>query len=66
MDLLDFFEEFEEVYVRKTQMKKHTRYANFVFIVTSENELDIEAIENAEWPGAVRCFFAPLDGRYKN
>ena len=66
LELLDFFEEFEEVYVRKTQMKKHSRYASFVFIVTSENELDVQAIENANWPGQVRCFFAPNQQRYRN
>ena len=65
LELLDYFEDFEEVYVRKTQMKKHTRYSTFVFIVTSENELDVEAIENSDWPGEVRCFFAPNNERYR-
>lgn len=64
LDLLDFFEDFEEVYVRKAEMKKHSRYSTSVFIVTSENELDIQAIENAQWPGQIRCFFAPNHQRY--
>ena len=66
LDLLDWFEEFEEVYVRKNLMKKHTRYATFVVIITSENELDLETIENFKWPGEVRCFFAPNTERNRS
>ena len=66
LDLLDWFEEFEEVYVRKNPMKKHTRYATFVVIITSENELDLETIENFKWPGEVRCFFAPNTERNRS
>ena len=66
LELLDFFEDFEEVYVRKVPMQRHSRYSTFVFIVTSENELNIRAIENADWPGEVRCFFAPNNQSNKN
>ena len=58
-DLLNWFEDFEEVYVRKSPMNNHAHYATFVFIATSENQIDPEMVENANWPEGVRCFFAP-------
>ena len=65
LELLKWFEEFEHVFVRKNEMKKHNSYATFVFIVTSENELDIKMIEDSDWLRDVRCFFAPNNERYR-
>ena len=65
LDLLKWFDEFEEVYVRKNLMKRHNNYATFTFIVTSEEELDIRMIENSDWPGDIRVFFAPNNERYR-
>ena len=56
--LLENFEEIEDVYVRKNQMS-HDKYATFIFIVHSDNEIDIRMIENLDWPGMVKCFFSP-------
>ena len=48
----------DEVYVRKNQMR-FPEYASFIFITNSEEELDIGEFENHDWPGSIRCFFAP-------
>ena len=61
LDLLNWFEDFEEVFVRKNPMNNHAHYATFVFIVTSEKEIDPEMVENAHWPEGVRCCFVPND-----
>ena len=66
LELLDWFGDFEEVYVRKNPLKKHNEYATFIVIVTSEKKLNIKMIENFEWPGEVRCFFAPNNERNRS
>ena len=48
----------DEVYVRKNQMK-YDNYSSFIFIINSEDELDIDEFEGHQWPGLLRCFFAP-------
>ena len=48
----------DEVYVRKNPMK-YDNYSSFIFIVNSEEELDIRGFENHSWPGLLKCFFAP-------
>ena len=50
----------DEVYVRKNQMR-FPDYASFIFITNSEEELDIDEFENHDWPGSIRCFFAPRE-----
>ena len=50
----------DEVYVRKNPMR-FPQYASFIFITNSDEELDIGEFENHEWPGAIRCFFAPRE-----
>ena len=56
--LLENFEEINDVYVRKNPMT-HDKYATFVFIISSENEIDVRMIEDHDWPGRVKCFFSP-------
>ena len=48
----------DEVYVRKNQMK-YDSYSSFIFIVNSDEELDTDEFEEHEWPGLLKCFFAP-------
>ena len=48
----------DEVYVRKKQMK-YDNYSSFIFIINSEEELDIDEFEGHQWPGLLKCFFAP-------
>ena len=48
----------DEVYVRKNQMK-FDNYSSFIFIINSDNELDIDEFEGHQWPGLLKCFFAP-------
>ena len=50
--LLNF--DINEVYVRKCK-----NHSNFIFITNSDEELDTEEFEHHEWPGEIRCFFAP-------
>ena len=52
--------EVDEVYVRKNQMK-YPKYSSFIFIINSEEELDIGEFEQHQWPGLLRCFFAPRE-----
>ena len=44
----------DAVYVRKCK-----NLSNFIFIINSEEELDKDEFEHHEWPGEIRCFFAP-------
>ena len=60
--LLENFDCVNEIYVRKCP-PKHDKYACFVFIVYAEEEVDAEIFENHDWPGRVRCFFAPNNRR---
>ena len=60
--LLKIFEEISDVYVRKNPMA-HDKYATFIFIIHSENEIDVEMIEDHNWPGSVKCFFSPNERR---
>ena len=48
----------DEVYVRKNPMK-YDNYSSFIFIINSEEELDIREFEEHSWPGLLKCFFAP-------
>ena len=50
--LLNF--DIDSVYVRKCK-----NHSNFIFIINSDEELDTEEFEHHEWPGEIRCFFAP-------
>ena len=50
--LLNF--DIDSVYVRKCK-----NHSNFIFILNSDEELDKEEFEHHEWPGEIRCFFAP-------
>ena len=61
-----FMELIDEIYVRKNAMKKHNHYSTFVVIITTEEPFDVEMIENYNWPGEVRCFFAPNSERLRN
>ena len=56
--LLENFEEINYGYVRKNPMT-HDQYATFIFIINSENEIDVRMIEDHAWPGRVKCFFSP-------
>ena len=64
--ILDNFEDAVEVFVRRNPMVKHQHYATFVVFVKSEEELDTELLENHNWGGDIRCFFAPRGNRYRN
>ena len=57
--LLSEFDEIVDVYIRKNEMKKHSDYASFVVFINCEEKLDVRAMEEHEWPGKIRCFFAP-------
>ena len=57
--LLENFDEINEVHVRKNEMRRHNHYASFVFIVYSEEEIDIDMILNHDWPGKILCFHSP-------
>ena len=57
--LLSEFDEIVDVYIRKNEMKRHSDYASFVVFVNCEEKLDVRAMEEHEWPGKIRCFFAP-------
>ena len=61
--LLDNFDQIEDVYIRKNEMKRHNNYTTFIFIVNSDEEIDIRMLENHNWPGGVKCFFAPPSDR---
>ena len=61
--LLENFDEIKEVYIRKNDMRKHNYYSTFVFIVNSQEEIEIDEIVNHNWPGKVMCFFTPNDNR---
>ena len=63
--LLENFDSLYNVYVRKCPLKSD-KYASFIFIVYADEEVDPEPFQNHNWPGRVRCFFAPLSkrGRY--
>lgn len=56
--LLRNIEEIDDVYVRKNPMS-HNKYATFVLIVYSENEVNRKILEDNDWPGQVKCFFSP-------
>ena len=63
--ILNNFDEIADVYVRKNPMS-HDKYATFIFIIHSENEIDIERVEDHHWPGCVRCFFSQNERRRRN
>ena len=54
-----------EVFVRKNAMR-FPEYSSFVFIINSEEEIDIEEYEQFDWPGEIMCFFAPRDRNYRH
>ena len=60
-EILTNFKFIKDVYVRKCAMEKHSDYANFIFIVKSTEEIDVDAIEDFNWPGKIRCFYSPKD-----
>ena len=62
-EILTNFKFIKEVYVRKCPMDKHSDYANFIFIVKSTEEVDIDAIEDFNWPGKIRCYYSPNDNK---
>ena len=37
----------------------HGDYATFVFIVKSEEPIDVEELEYHDWPEGIKCFFSP-------
>ena len=49
------------LYVRKNKMEKDKNYSTFVFIVSSDEELDIRAVVDHDWIGQICCFFSPND-----
>ena len=49
-----------EVYVRKNPMK-FPHYCSFIFITNSDDEIDIDYFEQHNWPGEIKCFFAPRE-----
>ena len=49
-----------EVYVRKLTMR-HDDYSSFVFIVNTDEELDVEIFTKHKWPGLIKCFFSPRE-----
>ena len=66
VELMDtFMDVIDEIYVRKNPMRKHTYYSTFVVIITTEEPIDIQMIEDYDWPGEVRCFFAPNNERFR-
>ena len=50
----------DDVYVRRNP-DRHDWYSSFIFILNSDEELDIREFERHKWPGEIRCFFAPRD-----
>ena len=50
----------DEVFVRKNPMK-FPYYSSFIFIINSEEELDIDEFEQHDYPGEIKCFFAPKE-----
>ena len=42
-----------------TNPMKYDNYSSFIFIVNSDEELDTCDFEDHEWPGLLKCFFAP-------
>ena len=56
--ILEHFKSVINVYVRKCGLK-NDRVASFVFIVYTEDEVDPKTFVNHNWPGRIRCFFAP-------
>ena len=62
--ILKHFPHVDDVYVRKNSMK-YPEYSSFIFIINSEEELDIEEFEQFDWPGEIRCFFAPRERHYR-
>ena len=52
--------EVNEVYVRKNPMR-FPNYCSFIFITNSEEEMDIDEFEQHQWPGEIKCFFAPRE-----
>ena len=40
---------------------RHDWYSSFIFILNSDEELDIRELERLNWPGEIQCFFAPRD-----
>ena len=54
-----------EVYVRKNPMK-FPYYCSFIFITNSDEEIDIDEYEQHNWPGEIKCFFAPRDQNNRN
>ena len=63
--ILTYFKFIKEVYVRKCPMEKHSDYANFIFFVKSTEEIDVDAIEDFNWPGKIRCYYSPKDRNTK-
>ena len=53
------FRSIKDLYVRKTEMKKHNDYSTFVFIVNSRDNFDIDEVTYHDFPGNIVCFFTP-------
>ena len=51
---------YDNIYVRKCLLK-NDRYASFIFIIYSDEEVDRKVFLNHVWPGRVKCYFAPND-----
>ena len=56
--LLNNFNIYEVNHIRKNPMT-FPHYASFIFIINTYEELDIGEFETHDWPGEIRCFFAP-------
>ena len=55
----NFMEVIDEIFVRKNPMKNHRYYCSFVIFITTNEPLDVEMIENHEYPGDINVFFCP-------
>ena len=51
---------YDNIYVRKCLLK-NDKYASFIFIIYSDEEVDRKIFTGHNWPGRVKCYFAPND-----
>ena len=49
-----------DVHIRQNP-RNHDFYSSFIIIINSDEELDIRNFEEHDWPGDIRCYFAPRD-----
>ena len=60
------FGSIKDLYVRKTEMKRHNDYSTFVFIVNSREGFDIDEVAQHDFPGNIVCFFTPNRDRRRH